>query len=150
MHIDFPGDSQALFAAPPAIDDGVLATQEQDAPLRRLRRGHARQDSPDSLPPSTDLAPAKAEKKRDAFSVLMTAKPKEPKKKDKEKEKQMREFLQDQADESDEDKIIGFGDVREDENDDDEENDKHLEGLVDDKQMEQSEINEHAVVEKHQ
>ncbi|KAG8939462.1 hypothetical protein FRC04_006577 [Tulasnella sp. 424] len=38
--------------------------------------------------------------------------------KDKEKEKQMREFVQDQADESNEDKIIGFGDVREDENDD--------------------------------
>ncbi|KAG8909170.1 hypothetical protein FRC00_010592 [Tulasnella sp. 408] len=80
----------------------------------------------------------------------MTAKPKEPKKKDKEKEKQMKEFFQDQADESDEDKIIGFGDTREDENDDDEENDKHLEGLVDDKQMEQSEVNEQAVLEKHQ
>ncbi|KAG9043450.1 hypothetical protein FS837_009518 [Tulasnella sp. UAMH 9824] len=149
MPIDFPADSQGFFAAPTMIDDDVLASQEQDAPLRRLRRGHVRQESEDSPMPSTTLAPPQTEK-RDAFSVLMTAKPKEPKKKDKEKEKQMKEFFQDQADESDEDKIIGFGDTREDENDDDEENDKHLEGLVDDKKMEDSEVNEQAVLEKHQ
>ncbi|KIO19247.1 hypothetical protein M407DRAFT_31099 [Tulasnella calospora MUT 4182] len=148
--IDFPGDSQGFFTAPTTIGDDVLASQEQDAPLRRLRRGHVRQESEDSVLPSTILATAQTETKRDAFSVLMTAKPKEPKKKDKEKEKQMREFFQDQADESDEDKIIGFGDAREDENDEDEENDKHLEGLVDDKQIERSEVNEQAVIEKHQ
>ncbi|KAG8892826.1 hypothetical protein FRC01_013932, partial [Tulasnella sp. 417] len=150
LPIDFPGDSQGFFAAPTIVDDDVLASQEQDAPLRRLRRGHVRQESEEAPLPSATLAPSKAETKRDAFSVLMTAKPKEPKKKDKEKEKQMKEFFQDQADESDEDKIIGFGDAKEDENDDDEENDKHLEGLVDDQHMDNSEVNEQAVIEKHQ
>ncbi|KAG8981348.1 hypothetical protein FRB90_007310, partial [Tulasnella sp. 427] len=148
MSIDIPADSHDFFSAPEVVEDDVLATQEQDVPLRRLRRGHVRQESEESLP-SVEVT-MKPEKKRDAFSVLMTSKPKEPKKKDKEKEKQMREFVQDQADESDEDKIFGFGGVKEDENEDDEENDKHLEGLVDDKDMDRSEVNEQAVIEKHQ
>lgn len=72
---------------------------------------------------------------------------------DKAKEKKRSEFVEDQAVESDEDDMLGFGGMRkkvgEDDEEDDHDTDGVVEALVDDAHMDAAALAEAKVVEKH-
>ncbi|KAI9511264.1 hypothetical protein F5148DRAFT_1146934 [Russula earlei] len=137
-------------------------------PLRRLRRadispeGHAsvseRRFGPSrgqSLSPSPSPTKTKstaAGVERTAFTELMVAGAVQ---RDKAKAKKRSEFVEDQAVESDEDDMLGFGGVRRKGGDDDEdEDDEHdtdgiVKALVDDAHMDEAALARAKVIEKH-
>ncbi len=93
---------------------------------------------------------------RTAFSELMLgAKSAVHRDGEKAKAKKRSEFVEDQAVESDEDDMLGFGGVRKKNGgDDDEEDDEHdadgvIRDLVDDAQMDESALAKSKVLEKH-
>ncbi len=118
-----------------------IPSPDKAGPLRRVKRGH-REASPEAM-----SAPVTA------FDLMMkrtSVKDPAKAKDDKVKRKQIKDtFLEGEAAESDEDVVFGFGGAKEDEKEDDEEQDKPLEGLVDDQQMSDNILNENAVLEKH-
>ncbi|KAH9059332.1 hypothetical protein EDB87DRAFT_1684730 [Lactarius vividus] len=147
-------------------------------PLRRLRRAQTSPEAPvtgsarryayprgQSLSPSPSPSPAKAKggagpaammMQRTAFSELMLgAKTAEHREGEKAKAKKRSEFVEDQAVESDEDDMLGFGGVRKKNGDEeDEEGDEHdvdgvVKDLVDDAQMDESALAKAKVLEKH-
>jgi mediator of replication checkpoint protein 1 len=137
-------------------------------PLRRLRRAHTTPDDPvsearryaytrgQSLSPSPLPAKAKgsaaaaATTPHTAFTELMLGAQRD---KVKAKTKKLSEFVEDQAVESDEDDMLGFGGVRkksdEDEEDAEDDTDGVVKNLVDDAQMDESAIAKAKVLEKH-
>ena len=150
-------------------------------PLRRLRRAQTSPEAPvtgsgrryayprgQSLSPSPSpshaktkggaapAAPAMMMQGRTAFSELMLgAKSAVHRDGERAKAKKRSEFVEDQAVESDEDDMLGFGGVRKKNGDEEEdENDEHdaegvLKDLVDDAQMDESAIAKSKVLEKH-
>lgn len=139
-------------------------------PLRRLRRAHTspagsasarRYGFPrdQSLSPSPSPSATSAKTKnaaavmgRTAFTELMMAR--ETTQRDKAKSKIRSEFVVDQAVESDEDDMLGFGGVRKKKGDDDEEEDEHdadgvVKALVDDAHMDEAALAKVKVLEKH-
>jgi mediator of replication checkpoint protein 1 len=89
---------------------------------------------------------------RTAFTELMMAR--ETTQRDKAKSKIRSEFVVDQAVESDEDDMLGFGGVRKKKGDDDEEEDEHdadgvVKALVDDAHMDEAALAKVKVLEKH-
>lgn len=133
---------------PSQADTLVPDDLSQPAPLRRLRRGQAPSTEPEESQDTRGPAVAKT-----AFDLLMAKKPKDPERTQKRKER-AREvngaFVQDQANESDEDALFGFGTGAggDEDEDDDEEHDKVVEGLVDDAKMDAEIENADAVLEK--
>ncbi|KAH9024774.1 hypothetical protein EDB84DRAFT_1615168 [Lactarius hengduanensis] len=146
-------------------------------PLRRLRRAQTSPEAPvtgsarryayprgQSLSPSPSPSPAKAKggagpaammmQGRTAFSELMLG-AKTAVHREGEKAKKRSEFVEDQAVESDEDDMLGFGGVRKKNGgDEDEEGDEHdvdgvVKDLVDDAQMDESALAKSKVLEKH-
>lgn len=155
-------------------------------PLRRLRRAHTSPDEPasvsasakrygfprgQSLSPSPSPTPSPAKKtkgagavaaagmmERTAFTELMMAGVTAQRDMDKAKASKKRsEFVQDQAVESDEDDMLGFGGVRkkkgdgdEDEDDDDEHDAEGVvKALVDDAHMDEVALAKAKVLERH-
>ncbi|KAH9007347.1 hypothetical protein EDB86DRAFT_3070076 [Lactarius hatsudake] len=148
-------------------------------PLRRLRRAQTSPEAPvtgsarryayprgQSLSPSPSPSPAKAKggagpaammmQGRTAFSELMLgAKTAVHREGEKAKAKKRSEFVEDQAVESDEDDMLGFGGVRKKNGgDEDDEGDEHdvdgvVKDLVDDAQMDESALAKSKVLEKH-
>ncbi|KAH8986291.1 hypothetical protein EDB92DRAFT_2116431 [Lactarius akahatsu] len=148
-------------------------------PLRRLRRAQTSPEAPvtgsarryayprgQSLSPSPSPSPAKAKggagpaammmQGRTAFSELMLgAKTAVHREGEKAKAKKRSEFVEDQAVESDEDDMLGFGGARkknggdEDEEGDEQDVDGVVKDLVDDAQMDESALAKSKVLEKH-
>lgn len=149
-------------------------------PLRRLRRAQTSPEAPvtgsarryayprgQSLSPSPSPSPAKTKggatpapmmmQGRTAFSELMLgSKSAASRDREEAKAKKRSEFVADQAVESDEDDMLGFGGVRkkngddEDEDEDDEQDaDGVIKDLVDDVQMDESALAKSRVLEKH-
>jgi mediator of replication checkpoint protein 1 len=143
-------------------------------PLRRLRRAHTSPDDPASEPLpaqrypyprrqslSPSPSPAKAKGRaaagtampRTAFTELMMG-AHHDKVKTKMKKKRS-EFVEDQAVESDEDDMLGFGGVRKQQDDDDDEDDlEHdedgvVKNLVDDAHMDETALAKAKILEKH-
>lgn len=92
---------------------------------------------------------------RTAFSELMLgAKLAVHRDAEKAKAKKRSEFVEDQAVESDEDDMLGFGGVRKKNGDEDDEDDEHdadgvIKDLVDDAQMDEAALAKSKVLEKH-
>ena len=147
-------------------------------PLRRLRRAQTSPEVPvtaserryayprgQSLSPSPSPSPARAKggatptpmmmQGRTAFSELMLgAKLAVHRDAEKAKAKKRSEFVEDQAVESDEDDMLGFGGVRKKNGDEDDEDDEHdadgvIKDLVDDAQMDEAALAKSKVLEKH-
>jgi mediator of replication checkpoint protein 1 len=148
-------------------------------PLRRLRRAHTSPEAApvtsserryayprgQSLSPSPSPSPARTKggatptgmmmQGRTAFSELMLgAKLAVHRDSEKAKAKKRSEFVEDQAVESDEDDMLGFGGVRKKNGDEDDEDDEHdadgvIKDLVDDAQMDESALAKSKVLEKH-
>lgn len=120
--------------------DDVLETPVNEGRLNRLRR-HTEDISVESFGDSTTPPPAQL----NAFQLL-GKKPRSPKLK---KKLDKSEFVHGEAEESDEDEGFGFGaGPKEDDEEDGEDQDKALEGLVDDKEMNADELAEEKVLEK--
>ncbi|KAG8903134.1 hypothetical protein FRB99_003677 [Tulasnella sp. 403] len=124
---------------------------EDSRPLKRLRRGPV---EPSDESPTATLQPSPRRPKdlpKDAFAEMKATAAKKFSKKplDQEKKKLIKEaFVEGEAHESDEDVVFGFTGAKEDDEEDDEANDKHVEGLVNDSHMDASEENAKAVLEK--
>ncbi|KAI0299734.1 MRC1-like domain-containing protein [Multifurca ochricompacta] len=144
-----------------------LSSSARREPLRRLRRHHTSPDESglgsarrqyayvrgQTLSPSPSPSPAKAKGtamvQRTVFTELMMGA-----QRDKVKAKKRSEFVEDQAVESDEDDMLGFGGVRkkggQDEDEDDEDDaDEVVKNLVDDAHMNDSALAKAKVLEKH-
>jgi mediator of replication checkpoint protein 1 len=170
-----------VAASSPLVTRQPLSTLAETSPvsssspmvqesLRRLRRAHTTPDGPasestrryayprgQSLSPSPSPTKAKgaaaAAISRTAFTELMMGAQCD---KIKTKTKKRSEFVEDQAIESDEDDMLGFGGVRkkpgeDEEEDEDEEHDADgvVKNLVDDAQMDTSTLAKAKVLEKH-
>ncbi|KAG8965892.1 hypothetical protein FRC03_012824 [Tulasnella sp. 419] len=119
-------------------DDGFDDSMEE-RPFKRLVRGERPADRSPSPP-----------RPLNAFQIMMTGPPKKPKQlKEKLKSNGKSVFVQGEAEESDEEVVFGFGGagLKEDE-EEGEEDDKPLEGLVDDNHLSQDALNADAVMEK--
>ena len=104
---------------------------------RRLIKGSRPADEGQMLPPPPVL------------SASFQLEPKKKVKLPKEKRPAKSEFIEGEAEESDEEKNFGFiREKDEEEDDDDEAQDKSLATLVDDKEMNEEEVNREAVLEK--
>ncbi|KZW03856.1 hypothetical protein EXIGLDRAFT_715901 [Exidia glandulosa HHB12029] len=137
----------------PSPFDRDMATPASEHVLRRLKRKSSPQplwqkdDNDVDFFSPTGKRPEK--RQRNAFDLLN-----EGAKKDKAKsaklKKQPSEFVQDQADESDDETGLGFGGVKEDDEVVDEEAMKAaVEGMMDDQQMDVDAIAEELILEKH-
>ena len=146
-------------------------------PLRRLRRAHTSSDGPvpasaaasprqygyprrASLSPSPSPSRAKAKgaaaakrTERTAFGELMIGAAAQ---RDNLTKKKLSEFVEDQAVESDEEDMLGFGGLRkkganddEEEEDDDHDAEGVVKALVDDAQMDDAKLAKLKVLEKH-
>ncbi|KAH9955546.1 hypothetical protein BC827DRAFT_870099 [Russula dissimulans] len=138
-------------------------------PLRRLRRAHTSPDGPApaserrygysrgpslSPSPSPSRAKTKSAAVRTAFTELMMAGA--AAQRDQENAKKRSEFVEDQAVESDEDDMLGFGGMRKNKagNDDEDEDDERdedgvVKALVDDAHMDDAALAKAKVLEKH-
>ena len=153
-----------------------MSSSVRREPLRRLRRAHTSPDGPvpasaspkqygyprgQSLSPSPSPSRAKAKGaaaaggvERTAFAELMMGAVAHH---DNVKAKKRSEFVVDQAIESDEEDMLGFGGVRkkkgvnDDDDDDDDEHDTDgvIKALVDDAQMDDAKLAKLKVLEKH-
>lgn len=110
---------------------------EDDVPARKRLHKRAVSTSP-------ERAPVPAQKLRSAFDVL--GKRTSPKR----KRPVRSDFVEGEAEESDDEAAFGFGAKRADDDDeeDGEDQDRHLEDLVDDKEMDAKTLAEAAVLEK--
>jgi mediator of replication checkpoint protein 1 len=183
-----PGTGPGTAASSPLVTRQPLSTLAEMSPmsssvrrepLRRLRRAHTSPDGPvptsasasprqygyprgQSLSPSPSPSRAKAKGaaaaaglERTAFAELMTGAAAH---RDNVKAKKLSEFVQDQAIESDEEDMLGFGGVRKkkgvNDDDDDDDDDEHdadgvIKALVDDAQMDDAKLAKLKVLEKH-
>jgi mediator of replication checkpoint protein 1 len=154
-----------------------MSSSVRREPLRRLRRAHTSPDGPvpasasasprqygyprgQSLSPSPSPSRAKAKGaaaaggvERTAFAELMMGAAAH---RDNVKAMKRSEFVEDQAIESDEEDMLGFGGVRKKKgvNDDDDDDDEHdadgvIKALVDDAQMDDAKLAKLKVLEKH-
>ncbi|KAI0335542.1 hypothetical protein GY45DRAFT_1316888 [Cubamyces sp. BRFM 1775] len=129
-----------LLSQAPDDDDDEIEIDE-NLPRRRLRR---RSESPT---PVHNASPAIA-KPKNAFDVLGRRVP-SPKLKPRQKLERSA-FIEGEAEESDDDAAFGFGGKRKDDDDeeDGEDQDRVLEELVDDKEIDEKTLAEEAVLEK--
>ncbi|THH18016.1 hypothetical protein EW146_g2906, partial [Bondarzewia mesenterica] len=140
---------------------GTIAFSDSDdtplrAPLRRLQRRPSpapRLDGVDgyrsSLSPSPSSSPTRGKQLRNAFDILRAGATRV----DEPKKLLRSEFVEAEAVESDEDDTLGFGGVMKKKGDDDEEGendeqDKVLEGLMDDTTMTENALAKNLVLEK--
>jgi len=138
------------FASPGSLLESPIAANQ---PLRRLKR-KSDAEEPEELVgniPGLDefFSPSRpAKKQRNAFEVLREPKPVKVKK-ERQKSAIASEFVEDQANESDEEAGFGFG-RGDDETFDEEEMRAAVEGMTDDKTMDVDELAEDRIMEKHQ
>ncbi|KAI0069203.1 hypothetical protein BV25DRAFT_115477 [Artomyces pyxidatus] len=151
--------SQSVLGSVQRKPLGTLAVDDVDEtpshkPLRRLRRAG---DSPIGglhavggyrSSPSPSPSPMR---KLNAFDALQAG----AQRAEKAKKRQLgrSEFVEAEAEESDEDDMLGFGGVRKkgaDDDDDEDGDDKEVEGLMDDAEMSEDAIAREKVMEKHQ
>jgi mediator of replication checkpoint protein 1 len=129
------------------VDDPDENTDLQ--PLRRIRR--ARTPSPVNTF-NRVVSPSPTRVTGDAFSALKVGATRKHRREEKAKRKLGKStYVEQEADESDEDAAYGFGPRKkddEDEESDGDEEDKHVEGLVDDAQMDEETVAAQLVVEK--
>ncbi|KAJ7755615.1 hypothetical protein DFH07DRAFT_940774 [Mycena maculata] len=129
-----------------SLTESVELETPERSPLRRLAK-RTRTPSPASRPPSP--SPAPAQRNKNAFDLLrrevLGPRAKKPL-------LDKSEFVAEEAQESDDDEMLGFGRVRGDdgEEEDGEDMDRTLETLVDDQEMSQETMAAERVLEKFQ
>lgn len=140
-----------------AIELGMEGDVEEDQPRRRLVKRQSSPTRSNSLEvrdasPSPSPSKSRNSKPRNVFDVMQRAANLQHRDAAKtERRLQKSEFIEGEAEESDDDAMMGFGPrnkVDEDE-EDDESQDQTLTELVDDAAMDAETLAEHAVIEKH-
>ncbi|KZT12783.1 uncharacterized protein LAESUDRAFT_719092 [Laetiporus sulphureus 93-53] len=133
-----------------AIDADVEMDGVDELPRRRLFR---REISPFQREDSQDLnsSSSKPSKTRNAFDLMKLASRGAQRKTEKVKKTLVKsDFIEGEAEESDDDALMGFGGRKEDEDEDDEDENQNqtLAELVDDRAMDEKMLAEEAVLEK--
>lgn len=128
----------------------TLSSPSEDQPLRRISKG-IRRLSPSPSPSAISVHGYNDENRPvlgDAFSIMMQG----PSKKADSKKLMRSEYIEGEAQESDDDDMLGFGGRKQDDDEDseDEDDDGQVDGLVDDAAMDDAVLAADKVQEKYQ
>lgn len=137
---------------PSPLEREDMPTPASEHVMRRLKRKSEPLSQNDFFSPTKHAAEPPAKRQRSAFDVLQEGAVKAKKKSasDGKAKKLPSEYVQDQADESDDETGLGFGGVKDGDDDIDEEALKAaVEGMMDDQQMDVDTLAEDLILEKH-